>query len=110
VKPLEVFSARDLLNRSGSLLKDAEEGRMSLITKHGRPAALVAPFDAQLLELGAHRHLAVRLYADHLLTLSQAATLAGLPIEQFLEVLGVSGVDVVDYPPGEIQSELEPLR
>ncbi len=78
MKPLGVFSARDLRNRSGSLLKDAEEGRMSLITKHGRPAALVAPFDAQLLELGAHRHLAVRVYATDSPVNDTFATFSGL--------------------------------
>ncbi len=51
MEALDVFSARDLRNRSGGLLKDAKEGRLSLITKHGHPAALAVPFDAQLLEL-----------------------------------------------------------
>ena len=92
---LDAFSARDLRNRSGELLKDADEGRFSVITKHGRPAALAVPFDALLLELGIHRYLAVRLYAQSLLTLAQAAKLAGIPIEQFLNVLAASGVDVV---------------
>jgi predicted HTH domain antitoxin len=67
-------------------------------------------FDALLLELGAHRHLAVRLYAQRLLTLAQAAKLASLPIEQFLDVLGTSGVNVVDYPAKEVRAELEALR
>ena len=102
---VDVFSARDLRNRAGGLLKDAEDGKFSVITKHGRPAAIAMPFDALLLELGAHRHLAVRLYAQRLLTLAQAAKLAGLPIEQFLEVLGVSGVNVVDYPAKEVRAE-----
>ncbi len=35
---IDVFSVRDLRNRSGDLLKDAEAGQISLITKHGRPA------------------------------------------------------------------------
>jgi prevent-host-death family protein len=107
---LDVFSARDLRNRSGGLLKHADEGRFSLISKHGRPAALVVPFDAQLLQLGIHRYLAVRLYAQHLVTLSQAAKLAGLPIEQFLNVLAGSGVDAVDYPAKEVAAELKALR
>ena len=107
---VDVFSARDLRNRAGGLLKDAEDGKLSMITKHGRPAAIAVPFDARLLELGTHRHLAVRLYAQHLLTLAQAAKLADLPIEQFLDVLGVSGVDVVDYPPEEVAAELEAIR
>lgn len=110
MKSVNVFSARDLRNRAGGLLKDAEAGRFSVITKHGRPAALAMPFDALLLELGAHRHLAVRLYTQRLLTLAQAAKLASLPIEQFLDVLGASGVNVVDYPAKELGPEVEALR
>ncbi len=43
--PVDVFSARDLRQRSGELLKDAENGQLALITKHGRPAILAVPFD-----------------------------------------------------------------
>lgn len=109
MQTVDVFSARDLRNRAGGLLKDAADGRLSLITKHGHPAALAVPFDAQLLELGVHRHLAVSLFAQHLLTLAQAAKLAGLPVEQFLAVLGASGVEVVAYPAQEVGGELEAL-
>lgn len=110
IKTLDVFSARDLRNRSGGLLKDAKDGKLSLITKHGHPAALAVPFDTQLLELGLHRHLAVCLYTQHLLTLSEAAKLADLPIEPFLNVLAASGVDVVNYPAEDVAAELEVLR
>jgi predicted HTH domain antitoxin len=110
MKTLDVFSSRDLRNRSGVILKDAGAGKFSVITKHGRPAALAVPFDAQLLELGLHRHLAVRLFAQRLLTLAQAAKLAALPIEQFLSVLAASGVAAVDYPAKEVAAELEALR
>jgi predicted HTH domain antitoxin len=110
MKTLDFFSARYLRTRSGQLLKDAGDGKFSLITKHGRPAALAVPFDVQLLELGIHRHLAVRLYGQQLLTLAQAAKLADLPIEQFLSVLAAAGVDVVAYPAKEVAAELAVLR
>lgn len=107
---LDVFSARDLRNRSGGLLRDAEEGKLALITKHGRPAALAVPFDAALLELGLHVHLSVRLFEQRLLTLAQAAKLAGMTMEEYLDVLKVSSVDAVDYPPEELAGELDALR
>jgi len=107
---VDVFSARDLRNRAGGLLKDAEAGKLAVITKHGRPAAIAVPFDAELLELGVHRQLAARLYSQRLLTLAQAAKLANLSVEAFLDVLQVSGVDVVDYPPEELDAELEAVR
>lgn len=106
---LDVFSARDLRNRSGDLLRELEAGRLSLITKHGRPAAITVPFDAALLELGVPTHLAVRLFECRLLTLAQAAKLAGTPVEDFLAVLKASKVDAVDYAPGELGDDLDAL-
>jgi len=99
-----------LRNRAGGLLKEAEAGRLSVITKHGHPAAIAVPFDASLLEQGIHRHLAVLLFKQHLATLAQAAKLGDLSIEAFLAVLKVSGVDVVDYSPKELGAELDALR
>ncbi|MFT5189500.1 MAG: prevent-host-death family protein [Verrucomicrobiales bacterium] len=107
---LDVFSARDLRNRSGELLKDAESGNLSVITKHGRPAAIVVPFDTELLALGLPTHLAVRLFDQRLTTLAQASKLAGKSMEEFLEILGASNVDAVDSPPEELGDELDALQ
>jgi len=109
MKRTTTFSARDLRNSSGELLREAEAGHLSVITKHGRPAAIALPFEGALLELGIHVHLAVRLFEQRLATLAQAAKLAGKSIEEFLEVLKASGVDAVDYPPDEVAGELEAL-
>ena len=107
---VSVLTARDLRNQAGRLFSDAEQGKISMLTKHGRPAALAVPFDTALLEQGVHRFLAVRLYAEQLVTLSQAAKLAGLPIEDFLDILSIADVDVVDYPAGELQGEVAALQ
>ena len=48
----DVFSVRDLRNKSGELLRDAEAGQISLITKHGKPAILAVPFDNHLISRG----------------------------------------------------------
>jgi len=40
MKQFDVFSVRDFRNKSGELLRDAEAGRISLITKHEKPAIL----------------------------------------------------------------------
>ena len=106
---LDVFSARDLRNRSGELLGEAEAGHLSVITKHGRPAAISVPFTGEMLELGVHTHLAVRLFEQQLVTLAQAARLGGRSLEEFLDILRVSGVAAVDYPPGDLEAELDAL-
>ena len=109
MKRTAIFSARELRNSSGALLREAESGRLSIITKHGRPAAIAVPFDGQLLEIGIHIHLAVHLFEHRLVTLAQAAKLAGQSIEEFLDVLQASNIDVVDYPAEELAEELKAL-
>lgn len=109
-KSFEIFSARDLRNRSGELLRGAQEGNLALITKHGRPAALAIPFDDWLLHHGVHRGLAIRLFESGHLTLGQCARMADLSREELIELLGELGIDAVDYPPEELADELERAR
>jgi prevent-host-death family protein len=103
---IDVFSVRDLPNRSGDLLKDAEAGQISLITKHGRPAILAVPFDERLIGQGVHRAMALHLFESHQVTLAQAAKLAGLSLEDFVELLGEVGLPAVDCPAADLESEL----
>lgn len=110
MEPFDVFSARELRQRAGELFRDAEEGRLSVITKHGRPAILAIPFDERLLSLGVQRAVAVSLFETGSLTLTQGAKLAGLTLEEFVELLGREGVAAVDYPPEEVAEELEAAR
>ena len=103
---LDVFSVRDLRNRSGELLRDAEAGQVSLITKHGKPAILAVPFDERLIDQGVHRAMALHLFESHQVTLAQAAKLAGLSLEDLVELLGEVGIPAVDYPAEELEAEL----
>ena len=107
---LDVFTARDLRQRSGELLSDAARGRLSLITKNGRPAIVAVPFDQRLLENGVHRALALNLFEAGQLSLAQAAKVAALSQEAFIEVLEDVGISAVDYPPEELAGELDATR
>jgi prevent-host-death family protein len=107
MKELDVFTARDLRLRSGELLRDAEEGQIALITKHGRPAFLAIPFDDRLLKHGLGRALALHLFEAGHVTLGRGAKLANLSVEDFIELLGETGIDAVDYPPAELEAEVE---
>ena len=93
--------------RSGELLRDAADGRLALITKHGRPAILAVPFDERLLEIGVHRALALRLFEQRHLSLAQSARVAGVPPEEFIVLLGEAGIAAVDYPPQELDDEVQ---
>lgn len=110
MEPFDVFTVRDLRQRTGELLRDAEEGRLSLITKHGRPAILAVPFDDRLLALGLHRALALSLVESGKASLAQGARLASMPLVEFMELAGSSGVAAVDYPPEDLAHELEIAR
>ena len=101
-----VLSARDLRQRSGELFKDAEEGRLVLITKHGRPSILAVPFDDRLLELGVHRALALHLFESNHATLTRAARVAGVTPEEFVSLLGTAGIPAVVYPSEELDEEV----
>jgi len=105
--PVDVFSVRDLRQRTGELLKDAENGRLALITKHGRPAILAVPFDERLLDLGVHRALALHLFEKRQLSLVQAAKVAAVSAEEFVILLGEAGIVAVDYPPEELDEEVD---
>ena len=110
MEPLDVFTVRDLHQRSGDLLRDAEQGKLALITKHGRPAILAVPFDERLLTHGVHRALSLHLFEGGQVTLAQGARLAGLPLEAFIELLGQTGIPAVSYPPEELRDEVEAAR
>lgn len=107
MQTVEVFSARDLRNHSGELLRQAERGQMTVITKHGKPSLLTIPFDENLLKYGVQRTLALLFVQTQQLTLAQAARFAGMDLEEFIELLGKSGINAVDYPADELEGELE---
>lgn len=106
MQSFNVYTARELRNLSGELIQQAEEGKLGLITKHGKPTLLTIPFDKSVLSFGVHRSLALNLFSSGQLTLAQAAKLAKMPMEKFISLLGEAGIDAVDYSPDELESEL----
>ncbi|MBN2531838.1 MAG: type II toxin-antitoxin system prevent-host-death family antitoxin [Spirochaetales bacterium] len=104
---IDVFSSRDLRIKSGSLIKDAENGHLSIITKHGKPVMLTIPFDTQLIKTGLTKNLALYLFENGILTLAKAAKIASISIEEFLEILNEAGIDCVDYPAEELDNEIK---
>jgi prevent-host-death family protein len=107
---METFTVRDLRERTGALVRNAEEGHLSLISKHGHPLFVAVPLDEHLLESGVTVALACRLFAEKALSLGKAARLAGLSPQSFMEQLGAMGIPAVDYDPAELDSELAHLH
>jgi prevent-host-death family protein len=103
---MDIFTIRDLRERTGDLVRDAKAGRLSVVTKHSRPLFVAVPFDEALIKQGVNVSLAATLYNEGVLTLTRAARLAQLSVEAFIEKLGAMGVTVVDYSAEELEHEL----
>ena len=103
---MDTFSIRDLRERTGDLVRDAEAGKLSIITKHGQPVFLAVPFDESLLREGVRVALAVKLFDDEVVSLGKAAKLAGMPQSEFIDHLGALKIPVVRYGKEELEQEL----
>lgn len=102
---METFTVRDLRERTGELIRGAEAGKLSIVTKRGNPVFVAVPFDDALQESGVRTSLAIKLFDEGTLTLAQAAKFAGLGVEEMIERLGAAGV-VVQQTPSELNGEL----
>jgi prevent-host-death family protein len=104
---MEMFTVRDLRNRTGELIREAELGHLSVITKHGQPVFVAVPFDEALLESGVRVSMAIQLFADHKVTLVQAARLAGLSASEMMDKLADRKIAIADYSKEELLDDLE---
>lgn len=104
---MEAFSVRDLREHTGKLIHDAEIGKLSLVTKRGRPVFIAVPFTEDLIEIGLRPALAVYLYKEGTLTLAKAAKLADISLEGFMVMLSKLGVSIVRYTLKEVDKELK---
>ena len=104
---MEMFTIRDLRNRTGELIREAEAGHLSLVTKHGQPVFVAVPFDETLLREGVRVALAVKLFDGEVVSIGKAAKLAGMPQSEFIDHLGALKIPVVRYGKDELQQELE---
>ena len=107
---VDTFSVRDLRERIGDLTRDAESGRLSLVTKHGRPLFVAVPFSEELLKEGVGFSLALELYREGVVTAARAARLANMHVAEFLEEVSHLEIPVVDYSPEELVEELKRLE
>jgi prevent-host-death family protein len=106
---VETFTIRDLRERTGELVRGAEAGELSVVTKHGQPVFLAVPMDEQLIRSGVALDLAIKLYRDDVLSLGKAARMAGLNVESFMDVLGEMGIAIIDYDPSDLSDEVAAL-
>lgn len=106
---MDTFTVRDLRERTGKLIRDAESGHLSVVTKHGKPVFIAVPFDETVLEAGILPVLAARLYVEQVMSIGKAAKFAGCSVSEFTELLNKWGIPSVDYSPKELQEELDTI-
>ncbi len=107
---METFNIRDLRNKTGDLVRLAESGQLSLVTKHGHPVFIAVPFDEALVKSGVRVSLAVGLVVDGKVGLAQAARIAGVSPSEMMDILAERQVSLVGYSVDEIADELEQFK
>ena len=93
---MEAFAVRDLREHTGELVRNAESGQFSVVSKHGRPLFVALPFTDELLSAGVSVSLADRLVQSGELSTSSGAKLAGMPYARYLQHLGAMGYSLLD--------------
>jgi prevent-host-death family protein len=104
---MQTFTIRDLRDRTGELVREAEAGHLSVVTKHGQPVFVAVPFDENLLKNGINVALAVRLFDEESISLGKAARLADMSLADFMDHLAQLRIPVARPRPGELERELE---
>lgn len=107
---METFTVRDLRERTGELIRGAEEGHLAVVTKHGQPVFVAVPFDEQLIQLGITVDLAIKLFQERALSTGQAAKLAGMGRVAFMDLLSARRIPVLDYSADELEQELQSAK
>ena len=107
---MEAFTVRDLRIRTRSLIRKAEAGELSVVTKHNCPVFVAVPFDEMLVKAGVALSMAIKLYRDELVSLEWAAKFSGSAISHFVEKLASQNIPVVNYPADELHDEFKMLK
>lgn len=92
----EAFAVRDLREHTGELVRNAENGEYSVVSKHGKPLFVAMPFNDALLKAGVSVALADKLVLKAELSVAAGAKLAGLPYARYLQHLGALGYSMLD--------------
>ncbi|MDD5036919.1 MAG: UPF0175 family protein [Methylococcaceae bacterium] len=104
---MHTFTANDLHEHTAELVRDAEAGKLSLVLKDGLPIFVALPFDDTLLREGLQTALAIRLFDEETLSLSQASRLAGMEMMEFMDRLAGLHIPIARPRSGDLEQELE---
>ena len=103
---MESLGIRALRDNPGQLTKNAQAGKCTLLTNRNKVMAITIPFDETLIKQGLKIKLAAALFDDQSITLVNAAKIADLSVETFIEKLGLMGISVIRQSPEELEKDL----
>ena len=106
---MESFAVRDLREHTGELVRNAENGEYSVVSKHGKPLFVAMPFNDALLKAGVSVALADKLVLKAELSVAAGAKLAGLSYARYLQHLGALGYSMLGES-SDIDAELALLQ
>ena len=106
---MEAFAVRDLREHTGDLVRNAENGAYSVVSKHGKPLFVALPFNDDLLKSGVNVALADKLVLQAELSVAAGAKLADMPYARYLQHLGALGYSMLDEST-ELGAELALLQ
>jgi prevent-host-death family protein len=106
---MEAFAVRDLREHTGDLVRNAENGEYSVVSKHGKPLFVALPFNDALLTSGVSVALADKMVLQAELSVAAGAKLAGMPYARYLQHLGALGYSMLDES-GDMDAELATLQ
>ncbi len=92
---MQSFTIRDLREHTSELVRNAESGQYSVISKHGKPLFVALPFDDTLLHAGVNIALADKLVHSGELSVAAGAKLAAMPYAAYLQHLGSTGYSML---------------
>jgi hypothetical protein len=78
------------------LVRNAENGAYTVVSKHGKPLFVAMPFNDALLKSGVNVALADKLVLQAKLSVAAGAKLAGMPYARYLQHLGALGYSMLD--------------
>ncbi|MDI9333583.1 MAG: type II toxin-antitoxin system prevent-host-death family antitoxin [Cytophagales bacterium] len=105
------FAVRDLREHTGELVRNAESGEYSVVSKHGKPLFVAVPFNDALLASGVNVALADNLVKRGDISIAAGAKLAMMPRDRYMRHLGQQGYSFMteDNFESELANDLKHL-
>ncbi|KQP13219.1 type II toxin-antitoxin system Phd/YefM family antitoxin [Pseudorhodoferax sp. Leaf267] len=107
---MQSFAVRDLRAHTGELVRNAEAGEYSVVSKHGKPLFVAVPFTDALLDAGVHVALADQMVLRGELSVAASAKMARQPYAHYLQHLSSQGYSVLDDAADAVEADLKTLE